>query len=83
MKPNMDKKRRTIKISIDPERCKDCGYCRSVCPKQIIRLSKAYNSKGYHYAVVESEECSGCRFCAIICPEVAIEIDRPSENRGS
>lgn len=76
MKPDVDKMHETIKISIDPERCKGCEYCRSVCPKQIIRLSNNYNNKGHHYAIVKSKKgCSGCRFCAIICPEIAIEIE--------
>ncbi len=73
---------RAIKISIDSDCCKGCEYCFSVCPKQIIRLSNDYNSKGYHYAVVENDdECSGCGFCAIMCPEIAIEIDSKIRNK--
>jgi len=76
VKPDVDRMYETIKIFIDPERCKGCEYCCSVCPKQIIRLSNDYNSKGYHYAIPRSDkECSGCRFCAIMCPEIAIEIE--------
>ena len=72
----VDKMFRAIKIFIDSERCKGCEYCSYVCSKQIIRISKDYNSKGYHYAIIEGNiECLGCRFCAIMCPEIAIEIE--------
>lgn len=71
----MDKMNQTLKIIIDFERCKGCEYCCSICPKQIIQLSKDYNSKGHHYAVIENDDkCSGCKFCAILCPEIAIAV---------
>ena len=28
------------KVTFDVERCKGCGLCETVCPKQIIALSK-------------------------------------------
>ena len=64
-----------VSVRIDAELCKGCDYCHIVCPKDIIRLSKECNSKGYHYAEVHDlGKCTGCRFCAIMCPELAIEI---------
>ena len=39
------------KIIINEELCKGCGLCTTVCPKQILELSKdKLNSKGYHPA---------------------------------
>ena len=62
-------------ISIDRERCKSCGLCMQVCPKQILRLSATLNSKGYRpMEVTDAERCIGCCFCATICPDLAIRI---------
>jgi 2-oxoglutarate ferredoxin oxidoreductase subunit delta len=67
----------TLNISIDSELCKGCEYCLSLCPRQVIRLSKDYNSMGHRYAVIESDDrCTRCRSCAIICPDIAIIINQ-------
>ncbi len=34
-------------IEIDPELCKDCRLCISVCPQQLIEPSEQMNQKGY------------------------------------
>ena len=34
------------KVTFEVERCKGCGLCETVCPKQIIALSKE-KIKGY------------------------------------
>ncbi|MCK4647947.1 ferredoxin family protein [bacterium] len=63
------------KIVIDEERCKGCGLCIPVCPKNLIIMSKRLNSKGYHPAEqVREGECTACGLCYLICPDVAIEV---------
>lgn len=63
------------KIEIDTERCKGCGLCVQVCPKNVISISKNSNKNGYFPAeVVNFIDCFGCAFCAIICPDAAIEV---------
>ncbi|MBA7632433.1 NAD(P)H-quinone oxidoreductase subunit I, chloroplastic [subsurface metagenome] len=70
------------KIIIDTERCKGCGLCVEVCPKNCIVISSSSNKNGYFPAqpvpsVVEgasNTDCTGCANCAIICPEAAIEV---------
>jgi 2-oxoglutarate ferredoxin oxidoreductase subunit delta len=63
------------KIAIDKERCKGCQLCIVTCPKKSIRLSEAFNEKGYHFVIFQEEsECTSCTFCGRICPDMAIEV---------
>ena len=65
------------KIKIDTERCKGCGLCVEVCPKNVIAISEHSNKNGYFPAeVVNIIDCFGCALCAIVCPDVAIEVYR-------
>jgi len=67
------------KIIIDTERCKGCGLCVSVCPKNCIVISKLSNKAGYFPAQAVNRECTGCAMCAIICPEAIIEVYREDD----
>jgi 2-oxoglutarate ferredoxin oxidoreductase subunit delta len=64
------------KIIIDTERCKGCGLCVVVCPKDGIAISKKSNKKGYFPAESVNSDCTGCAMCAIVCPDAAIEVYR-------
>ena len=65
------------KIKIDTERCKGCGLCVEVCPKNVIVISKYSNKNGYFPAEVANIiDCFGCALCAIMCPDTAIEVYR-------
>lgn len=76
------------RIEIDKERCKGCGLCMNVCPKEQIEISDELNTKGYYPArfleenLNESDpgECTGCAMCAMTCPDVAIEVYRQSKD---
>jgi 2-oxoglutarate ferredoxin oxidoreductase subunit delta len=62
------------KIKIDTERCKGCGLCVAVCPKNGITISKKSNKSGYFPAEAANSDCTGCAVCAIVCPDAAIEV---------
>lgn len=66
------------RVTFREDRCKGCGLCISVCPKNIIRENQGkINAKGYFPAeVVEMEKCIGCAFCATICPDCVIEVEK-------
>lgn len=65
------------KVKIDTERCKGCGLCVEVCPKNVIVISKHSNKNGYFPAEVANIiDCFGCALCAIMCLDTAIEVYR-------
>jgi 2-oxoglutarate ferredoxin oxidoreductase subunit delta len=70
------------KIIIDSERCKGCGLCVIVCPKDSIVISKKSNKKGYFPAQATDSGCTGCAMCAIICPDAVIEVYRENNAGG-
>ena len=64
-------------VTFEEERCKGCELCKTVCPKQIIIMRAATNSRGYHPAAVERmEECTACASCARMCPDSVITVER-------
>jgi len=66
------------RVTFDEERCKGCGLCTTVCPKNIVVIATdRINKRGYHPAAVsEMEKCIGCASCAKICPDVVIEVEK-------
>jgi 2-oxoglutarate ferredoxin oxidoreductase subunit delta len=64
------------RIEIDEQRCKGCGLCTIICPKQLITLSTKINNLGYTLAIFDAAttSCTGCALCAEICPDVAIKV---------
>ena len=62
-------------VHIIDERCKECSYCITYCPAQVLEYSKRINAKGYHFPVIaegKGSACVLCKFCDLICPEFAI-----------
>lgn len=65
------------RIVIDPELCKACELCISVCPKECIEQSDTLNRYGvYPMQMRDGAECTGCTLCATMCPDTAIEVYR-------
>lgn len=64
-------------LTFRKERCKGCGLCITVCPKQILTLEEGTNIKGYRPASCTDESlCIGCASCARICPDSIITIEK-------
>ena len=55
---------------VDAELCKGCGFCIEFCPTTALEFSSEFNTKGYHYPVLEREP--GCDMCGLYCPDFAI-----------
>ena len=63
------------RVHVITERCKQCDFCITYCPTQVLVYSEQTNAKGYHYPVVaagKESACVLCKFCDLICPELAI-----------
>jgi 2-oxoglutarate ferredoxin oxidoreductase subunit delta len=67
---------------IDKERCKGCGLCVAVCPKNVLELSSEVNTKGYFPAYrARPEDCIYCAICCVMCPDVAISIEETADSK--
>ena len=61
------------RVIVIDDRCKGCGFCIAYCPRDVLRLSREFNKKGYHPPeVVNAGNCANCHFCEVLCPEFAI-----------
>ena len=87
-KPAVKKKPKGVRLVIDAELCKGCGFCVEFCPTDALALSAEFNRKGYHPPVVNEEDCIYCEVCELICPEFSIfcvdenEVPRPDNGGG-
>ena len=66
---------RRFDVLVNEDVCKDCGYCREVCSREIFTQSPGFNPSGYHPCIpANTEKCIGCLRCLYICPDFAITI---------
>lgn len=64
-------------------RCKGCGLCVSVCPKNILWLDETKtNTKGYHPSGISDQSlCIACGNCARVCPDSVITVLKHEEEK--
>ena len=69
---------------IDSEKCKGCGLCVAVCPKNVLELKKELNAKGYFPAYqARPDDCIHCAICCVMCPDVAISIVETADDTAA
>lgn len=59
-------------------RCKECEFCVTFCPQEVLQISSHYTAKGYRPVQVKpgkQDDCIACRFCEDVCPEYAIYVE--------
>ena len=66
---------RRFQITVNPEHCKECGYCAEVCGMEVFQKSKGFNSRGYRPMECGAPDaCMGCLKCYYACPDFAIDV---------
>lgn len=71
------------RIFVIPERCKECNYCWTFCPEEVLELSDEVNTNGYRHPKVKAgkeNDCVNCGMCEGICPEFAIFVEEVKRN---
>lgn len=56
-------------ITIDTEKCDNCGDCTDVCPMEVLILEDG------KLTITDPEECSYCETCVDLCPNECITIE--------
>ncbi len=73
-------RKRRFEVLVIAERCKECGMCIHVCPKNVLEVGKKSNSRGFYVTIpARPEDCVGCRICEYICPDFAIVVRESSD----
>jgi len=66
---------RRFQVIVNPEHCKECGYCAEVCKIGAFEPSDTLNAKSYRPMTCKSSDvCVGCLKCYYACPDFAIDV---------
>ncbi|OGN93359.1 MAG: hypothetical protein A2Z75_08780 [Chloroflexi bacterium RBG_13_50_10] len=75
-----DKSPEPVKVHIDIDRCKGCGYCAEFCPRGVLKMTDELSPKGYDMVkVVDESQCLGCGLCEAMCPEFGIYVTKENK----
>lgn len=56
-------------LAFNPERCRSCGACLEVCPRQVFARD------GQQVRVADRDACIECGACARNCPHKALHLN--------
>jgi 2-oxoglutarate ferredoxin oxidoreductase subunit delta len=65
-------------VHVIESRCKECSFCVTFCPEEVLEVSDYYNPRGYRPVRVKAGkagDCIACRFCEHVCPDYAIYVE--------
>jgi len=60
--------KKRFRIVVDPKRCKSCGICVALCPKNVLELTYP----DFRCEPVRMDDCIGCLMFEQHCPDFAI-----------
>ncbi len=67
--------KRAKQIEVDSKMCKGCHICISVCPHNVLAISKEVDNRGFFMPiVVDIKACKVCHLCELECPDFAITV---------
>jgi 2-oxoglutarate ferredoxin oxidoreductase subunit delta len=70
-----EKTPRPVRVHIDVDRCKGCGYCAEFCPRGVLTMMDELSPRGYNMVKIgDSSQCLGCGLCQAMCPEFGIYV---------
>ena len=61
-------------LHITKARCKGCGYCIEVCPRDALAFTGEIGEAGYDTIGVDESLCIQCGSCYRACPDFVFEI---------
>ena len=71
-------------ITLDKTKCKGCGICEQVCPREAIQTMKPEKKQGEKTkkptVSIAKEKCNYCGMCDAICPFGAITVEIDGEH---
>ena len=73
---------RQFTVEVNPDLCKECGYCKEVCSLNVFSPSDTFNPSGYRPVTVKgTDRCVGCLKCLYICPDFALSIRKEDRDK--
>ena len=70
-----DKAPKPVRVHINQDRCKGCGYCAEFCSRGVLKMTDELSPRGYNVVkVVDESKCLDCGLCQAICPEFGIYV---------